>query len=75
VVVNNAEVLPDRVLVNMSVEEWDVIMKVHLRGHSLPDAVGPCRNGGGPKQGRPTREAVGDKHLVGVWFVRQYRVG
>src|ERR1019366_9523031 len=33
VLVNNAGILRDRMLVNMSPEEWDVIMKVHLRGH------------------------------------------
>jgi NAD(P)-dependent dehydrogenase (short-subunit alcohol dehydrogenase family) len=33
VLVNNAGILRDRMLINMSPEEWDVIMKVHLRGH------------------------------------------
>jgi NAD(P)-dependent dehydrogenase (short-subunit alcohol dehydrogenase family) len=33
VLVNNAGILRDRMLVNMSSDEWDVIMKVHLRGH------------------------------------------
>jgi NAD(P)-dependent dehydrogenase (short-subunit alcohol dehydrogenase family) len=33
VLVNNAGVLRDRMLTNMSAEEWDVIMRVHLRGH------------------------------------------
>jgi NAD(P)-dependent dehydrogenase (short-subunit alcohol dehydrogenase family) len=33
VLVNNAGILRDRMLVNMSPEEWDVIMRVHLRGH------------------------------------------
>lgn len=32
VVVNNAGILRDRMLVNMSVEEWDDVMAVHLRG-------------------------------------------
>src|SRR5262245_4026796 len=31
--VNNAGILRDRMLVNMSTDEWDAIMKVHLRGH------------------------------------------
>lgn len=35
VVVNNAGILRDRMIFNMSVEEWDVVMKVHLRGHFL----------------------------------------
>ena len=34
--VNNAGILRDRMLVNMSEAEWDAIMKVHLRGHFCP---------------------------------------
>jgi NAD(P)-dependent dehydrogenase (short-subunit alcohol dehydrogenase family) len=33
--VNNAGILRDRMAFNMSVEEWDAVMKVHLRGHFL----------------------------------------
>jgi NAD(P)-dependent dehydrogenase (short-subunit alcohol dehydrogenase family) len=36
VLVNNAGILRDRMLVNMSIEEWDSIMRVHLRGHFCP---------------------------------------
>lgn len=36
VLVNNAGILRDRMLVNMSAEEWDAIMRVHLRGHFCP---------------------------------------
>lgn len=32
----NAGFLRDRMLVNMSVDEWDAIMRVHLRGHFVP---------------------------------------
>ena len=32
ILVNNAGILRDRMLVNMSVEEWDAVMAVHLRG-------------------------------------------
>jgi NAD(P)-dependent dehydrogenase (short-subunit alcohol dehydrogenase family) len=35
VVVNNAGILRDRMVFNMSVDEWDAVMKVHLRGHFL----------------------------------------
>jgi NAD(P)-dependent dehydrogenase (short-subunit alcohol dehydrogenase family) len=31
--VNNAGILRDRMFVNTSIEEWDAIMRVHLRGH------------------------------------------
>jgi len=33
VLVNNAGILRDRMLANMSEEEWDAIMLVHLKGH------------------------------------------
>lgn len=36
VLVNNAGILRDRVLVNMTEEEWDAVVKVHLRGHFVP---------------------------------------
>jgi len=35
VVVNNAGILRDKMVFNMSVEDWDAVMKVHLRGHFL----------------------------------------
>jgi 3-oxoacyl-[acyl-carrier protein] reductase len=35
VLVNNAGVLRDRMLFNMSDEEWDLVVRVHLRGHFL----------------------------------------
>jgi NAD(P)-dependent dehydrogenase (short-subunit alcohol dehydrogenase family) len=36
ILVNNAGILRDRMLVNMSVEEWDAVIRVHLRGHFCP---------------------------------------
>lgn len=35
VVVNNAGVLRDRMLFTMSDDEWDLVVRVHLRGHFL----------------------------------------
>lgn len=35
-VVNNAGILRDRMLVNMSLEEWDSVTRVHLRGTFCP---------------------------------------
>jgi len=35
IVVNNAGVTRDRMLFNMSDEEWDLVMRIHLRGHFL----------------------------------------
>jgi NAD(P)-dependent dehydrogenase (short-subunit alcohol dehydrogenase family) len=34
--VNNAGFLRDRMLIGMSVEEWDAVIRVHLRGHFCP---------------------------------------
>src|SRR5207302_7490353 len=36
VLVNNAGILRDRVLVNMTEDEWDAVIKVHLKGHFVP---------------------------------------
>ena len=36
VLVNNAGILRDRMLTNMSEEEWDAVIRVHLRGHFCP---------------------------------------
>lgn len=35
IVVNNAGILRDRMIFKMSLEEWDSVIKVHLRGHFL----------------------------------------
>jgi NAD(P)-dependent dehydrogenase (short-subunit alcohol dehydrogenase family) len=34
-VVNNAGILRDRMVFNMTADEWDAVIKVHLRGHFL----------------------------------------
>jgi NAD(P)-dependent dehydrogenase (short-subunit alcohol dehydrogenase family) len=36
VLVNNAGILRDRVLVNMSEDEWDSVVNVHMKGHFVP---------------------------------------
>src|SRR5437762_6038761 len=36
VLVNNAGILRDRVIVNMTEEEWDSVITVHLKGHFVP---------------------------------------
>jgi NAD(P)-dependent dehydrogenase (short-subunit alcohol dehydrogenase family) len=36
VLVNNAGILRDRAVVNMTPEEWDEVVRVHLRGHFVP---------------------------------------
>jgi NAD(P)-dependent dehydrogenase (short-subunit alcohol dehydrogenase family) len=48
--VNNAGILRDRTLVKMTPEEWDAVIKVHLRGHYAPThaAVNHWRDAGQP---------------------------
>jgi len=36
ILVNNAGILRDRMLVNMSEQEWDAVINVHLKGHFAP---------------------------------------
>jgi NAD(P)-dependent dehydrogenase (short-subunit alcohol dehydrogenase family) len=36
ILVNNAGILRDRVLVNMTEDEWDAVIAVHLKGHFAP---------------------------------------
>jgi NAD(P)-dependent dehydrogenase (short-subunit alcohol dehydrogenase family) len=36
ILVNNAGILRDKMLVNMSAEEWDSVIHVHLKGHFVP---------------------------------------
>ena len=36
ILINNAGIIRDRMLVNMSEEEWDAVINVHLKGHFSP---------------------------------------
>jgi NAD(P)-dependent dehydrogenase (short-subunit alcohol dehydrogenase family) len=36
ILVNNAGILRDRVLINMSEQEWDDVVRVHMKGHFAP---------------------------------------
>lgn len=36
VLVNNAGILRDRTIINMSDDEWDDVIRIHLRGHFAP---------------------------------------
>lgn len=36
ILINNAGILRDRMFVNMSEEEWDAVIAVHLKGHFAP---------------------------------------
>lgn len=58
IVVNNAGITRDRMLFNMSDEEWDSVLAVHLRGHFLLTRNagaywrGKSKAAGGPVYGR-----------------------
>ncbi|KAA0021942.1 3-oxoacyl-ACP reductase [Antrihabitans cavernicola] len=58
IVVNNAGVVRDRMLFNMSDDDWDLVLKVHLRGHFLLSRNaatywrGKSKEAGGPIYGR-----------------------
>lgn len=39
VLVNNAGVLRDRMIFSMSAEEWDLVIRVHLRGHFITTRI------------------------------------
>jgi NAD(P)-dependent dehydrogenase (short-subunit alcohol dehydrogenase family) len=58
VLVNNAGILRDRMLVNMSPEEWDAIMKVHLRGHFAPTRHAAAYWREQSKEGNDARRAI-----------------
>ena len=59
VLVNNAGILRDRVLVNMTEEEWDAIAAVHLKGHFVPSrwAAAYWREKS-KEQGEPVKAAI-----------------
>ena len=40
ILVNNAGILRDRMMANMSEEEWDAVIKVHLKGTFAPSRMG-----------------------------------
>jgi NAD(P)-dependent dehydrogenase (short-subunit alcohol dehydrogenase family) len=57
-VVNNAGILRDRMVFNMSAEEWDAVIKVHLRGHFLVTQRACSYWRDLAKSGEPTRGAI-----------------
>jgi NAD(P)-dependent dehydrogenase (short-subunit alcohol dehydrogenase family) len=58
VLVNNAGILRDRMLANMSDEEWDSVVRVHLRGHFLPTRAAAQYWREKSKSGRPVDASV-----------------
>ncbi len=58
VLVNNAGILRDRVLVNMTEEEWDAVIHVHLKGHFVPTRWAATYWREQSKAGREVRASV-----------------
>jgi NAD(P)-dependent dehydrogenase (short-subunit alcohol dehydrogenase family) len=58
VLVNNAGILRDRVIVNMSEAEWDAVIHVHLKGHFVPTRHAAAYWREQSKAGRTVRASV-----------------
>ncbi|HXC18437.1 MAG TPA: SDR family oxidoreductase [Acidimicrobiales bacterium] len=58
VLVNNAGILRDRVLVNLSEEDWDSVINVHLKGHFVPTRHAANYWREEAKAGNPVKAAV-----------------
>jgi NAD(P)-dependent dehydrogenase (short-subunit alcohol dehydrogenase family) len=58
VLVNNAGILRDRRLVNMSEQEWDDVIRVHLKGHFVPTRWAASFWRGKSKSGRQVAGSV-----------------
>jgi len=58
VLVNNAGILRDRVLVNMTEEDWDSVIHVHLKGHFVPTRHAAAYWREQSKAGKEVRAAV-----------------
>ena len=70
VLVNNAGILRDRMLVNMTEAEWDAVIKVHLKGTFAPAHYAAAHWREEQKAGRPGRRAH-HQHHVGLGHLRQ----
>ena len=72
VLINNAGILRDRMVFSMTEEEWDAVIKVHLKGTFGPEPLRRrvlARAG----QGRQDQRRPADQHDVGVGHLRQRR--
>src|SRR5205807_3405684 len=58
VLVNNAGILRDRFLANMGPDEWDDVVRVHLRGHFVPTRWAAAHWRTQAKAGRDVRASV-----------------
>jgi NAD(P)-dependent dehydrogenase (short-subunit alcohol dehydrogenase family) len=58
VLVNNAGILRDRVLVNLSEEDWDSVINVHLKGHFVPTRHAATYWRERAKAGQPVKASI-----------------
>jgi NAD(P)-dependent dehydrogenase (short-subunit alcohol dehydrogenase family) len=58
VLVNNAGILRDRVLVNLSEEDWDSVINVHLKGHFVPTRHAAAYWREQAKAGHPVKASI-----------------
>jgi NAD(P)-dependent dehydrogenase (short-subunit alcohol dehydrogenase family) len=58
VLVNNAGILRDRTLVNMTEDEWDAVIRVHLKGQAAPTKHAMTYWRQRSKEGRPAKASV-----------------
>jgi NAD(P)-dependent dehydrogenase (short-subunit alcohol dehydrogenase family) len=58
VLVNNAGILRDRLIANMTEEEWDTVISVHLKGHFVPMRHAAAYWRERHRSGRPVLAAV-----------------
>ncbi len=70
ILVNNAGFVRDRMLVNTSEEEWDAVIRVHLKGHFAPLAPRRCllarRGQGGPPACRTRHQHLVRRRAAGL---------
>jgi NAD(P)-dependent dehydrogenase (short-subunit alcohol dehydrogenase family) len=58
IVVNTAGILRDKMIFSMQEEDWDAVIRVHLRGHS-PPRVPPAVTGVRPRRRPAARSSAG----------------
>src|SRR5438132_5327218 len=58
VLVNNAGILRDRLLANMTEEEWDAVIRVHVKGHAAPTSHAMAYWRDRAKAGKPVAASV-----------------
>jgi NAD(P)-dependent dehydrogenase (short-subunit alcohol dehydrogenase family) len=58
VLVNNAGFIRDRALVNMTEDEWDSVLRVHLKGHFVPTRFAAAWWRERHKAGNPVRASI-----------------